>query len=75
MSLHKIAASAIHLYYYNSLSAEKEESCIPKKVTLKSVTEFKYDLFYLYYFVLAVRLKNIFITSQRRLKIVLPRTV
>ena len=24
------SASAIHLYYYNSLSAKKEGSCIPK---------------------------------------------
>ena len=38
MSLHKIAASATHLYYYNSLSTEKKRSCIPKKVTLKFVT-------------------------------------
>ena len=47
MPLHKVAASPVHLYYYNSLSAEKEGSCIPKKVTLESVTECKYDLFYL----------------------------
>ena len=40
MSLHKIAASAMHLYYYNSLSAGKEGSCMPKKATLKSVTNF-----------------------------------
>ena len=46
MPLHKVAASPVHLYYYNSLSAEKEWSCIPKKVTLESVTECKYDLFY-----------------------------
>ena len=34
------SASAIHLYCYNSLSAEKEGLCIPKKVTLKSLTDF-----------------------------------
>ena len=39
MTLHKITASATHVYYYNSLFAEKEWPCMPKKVTLKSVTE------------------------------------
>ena len=52
MPLPIIAASLIHLYYYNSLSAEKEGLCIPKKATLKSVTECKYDLIYLTYFIL-----------------------
>ena len=34
MLLHKITALATHLYYYNSLFAEKEGSCMPKSQPL-----------------------------------------